>query len=124
MTALGGSRRGGSSSPTAGSRADAPGMSRGGRSLQWGLWHLHAIRPHTGLWVILKCACLAPPLRLPAPLPPPADHAQSDEGKQERRGFGDALCSADHSRYERIDVQTVDNLVLVHVGLGLVWAAE
>ena len=35
--------------------------------------------------------CLAPPLRSPAPLPPSADHAQSDDAEEERRGLGDLL---------------------------------
>jgi hypothetical protein len=40
------------------------------------------MHPHAGLWGVLRgrcCAYLAPPLRSPAPLPPSADYAQSDE---------------------------------------------
>ena len=31
-----------------------------------------ALRPHYGLWGVLKCVCLAPLLRSPVPLPPAA----------------------------------------------------
>jgi hypothetical protein len=51
------------------------------------LGHPHALRPHTGLWGVVRgrcCVCLAPPLGSPAPLPPAADHPQSDSTEDER----------------------------------------
>ena len=51
-----------------------------------GYGHLHAMRPHIGLWGGMRgrcCACLAPPSRSPAPLPPSADYTQSEEGEEE-----------------------------------------
>jgi hypothetical protein len=76
-----------------------------------------------GLWAVLSrccCACLAPPLCSPAPLPPSAGYAQGDEGEEERRGFRDLLRTTDHGSHERVNIETVDDPVLVHVALGLV----
>jgi hypothetical protein len=84
-------------------------------------------RPHTGPWGVVRsrcCACLAPPLGSAAPLPPSAEHAQSDEGEEECRGLGDLLGAADHGINEGVDVKAVDLTVQVHVPDGIEWAVE
>jgi hypothetical protein len=51
------------------------------------------MHPYTDLWGVPWQAfdCWAPPLGSPAPLPPSADNAQSDEAEEEGRGLGDRL---------------------------------
>jgi hypothetical protein len=61
-----------------------PGRRLRAVAVRAGRRHTDTTRPHTGLWGIVGgrcCACLAPPLRPPTPLPPTGDHAQSDEGE-------------------------------------------
>jgi hypothetical protein len=50
-----------------------------------------------------RYTCFSPPLRSSAPLPPSADHAQSEEAEEEGGGFGDLLRTAaecNQGRYE------------------------
>ena len=57
---------------------------------------------------------MPPPLGSPAPLPPPTNHAQGDENKEECRGLGDLLGAATDDRSdEGVDVEAVDDLVVV-----------
>jgi hypothetical protein len=59
---------------------------------------------------------MPPPLGSPAPLPPPTNHAQGDENKEECRGLGDLLGAATDDRSdEGVDVEAVDDLVVVRV---------
>jgi hypothetical protein len=53
-----------------------------------------------------------------------ADQAQRDDAEEEGRGLGDGLSAADHGGDEGVDIQTVDDLVVVHIGFLLVWTAE
>lgn len=64
------------------------------RSLRGGHGLPHVIRSHTGLWGVLsgrwrRSTCLSPTSRSPAPLPPSADHAHSDDAEEKGRGLGD-----------------------------------
>ena len=50
------------------------------------------------------------------PLPPSADHAQSNDKEEECRGLGDLLRTAtDNGRHKRVNVETVHSPVPVHV---------
>ena len=50
---------------------------------------------------------------------------QGEGGEGQRGGFGDLLGSmTDHGGNEGVNIQTVDELVPVHIGFRQVWTAE
>jgi hypothetical protein len=53
--------------------------------------------------------------------PPPASpHRDRGEEKQDRRRLWDLLHTTNQGGNEGVDVEAVNDLILVHVGLGLV----